>query len=118
MARSQGNGRATFRDLVEKYRDRHFKRLYVFGTNLTQQAVQKFSYQTTPDVAVADAVRISMSIPFFFEARYYEQNGSNDAYCDGGVLNNYPITPPFNSIFWVRPLTLTGQSGRGTRLKK
>jgi NTE family protein len=86
-----GNGRATFRDLVEKYRDRHFKRLIVFGTNLTQQAVQKFSYETTPDVAVADAVRISMSIPFFFEARFYEQNGSNDAYCDGGVLNNYPI---------------------------
>ena len=26
-----GNGRATFRDLVEKYGDRHFKRLYVFG---------------------------------------------------------------------------------------
>ncbi|MCM3869787.1 MAG: patatin-like phospholipase family protein [Pyrinomonadaceae bacterium] len=86
-----GNGRATFRDLVEKYADLHFKRLYVFGSNLTQQAVQKFSYETTPDVAVADAVRISMSIPFFFEARYYEQNGSNDAYCDGGVLNNYPI---------------------------
>src|SRR5258705_2967782 len=89
--RQAGNGRATFRDLVEKYRDRHFKRLFVFGTNLTQQAVQKFSYETTPEVAVADAVRISMSIPFFFEARYYEQNGSNDAYCDGGVLNNYPI---------------------------
>jgi hypothetical protein len=33
-----GNGRATFRDLVEKYGDRHFKRLYVFGTNLTQPA--------------------------------------------------------------------------------
>ena len=86
-----GNGRATFRDLVEKYADRHFKRLYVFGTNLTQQAVQKFSCEPTPDVAVADAVRISMSIPFFFEARHFEQNGSNDAYCDGGVLNNYPI---------------------------
>jgi len=86
-----GNGRATFRDLVEKYADRRFKRLYVFGSNLTQQAVQKFSYETTPDMAVADAVRISMSIPFFFEARYFEQNGSNDAYCDGGVLNNYPI---------------------------
>jgi NTE family protein len=86
-----GNGRATFRDLVEKYAHLHFKRLYVFGTNLTQQAVQKFSYETTPGVAVADAVRISMSIPFFFQARYYEQNGSNNAYCDGGVLNNYPI---------------------------
>jgi NTE family protein len=91
VGQQPGNGRATFRDLVEKYRDRHFKRLYVFGTNLTQQAVQKFSYETTPDMAVADAVRISMSIPFFFRARYYEQNGSNDAYCDGGVLNNYPI---------------------------
>jgi NTE family protein len=85
------NGRATLRDLVEKYGDRYFKRLYVFETNLTQQAVQKFSYETTTDVAVADAVRFSMSIPFFFEARYYEQNGSNDAYRDGGVLNNYPI---------------------------
>jgi NTE family protein len=86
-----GDGRATFRDLVEKYADLSFKRLHIFGTNLTQQAVQKFSYETTPRVAVADAVRISMSIPFFFEARYFEQNGSNDAYCDGGVLNNYPI---------------------------
>jgi NTE family protein len=86
-----GNGRATFRDLVEKYKDLNFKRLYIFGTNLSQQAVQKFSYETTPDIAVADAVRISMSIPFFFEARYYEQNGHNDIYCDGGVLNNYPI---------------------------
>ena len=91
IEKKTGDGRATFCDLVEKYRDRHFKRLYVFGTNLTQQAVQKFSYETTPEVAVADAVRISMSIPFFFEARYYQQNDSNDAYCDGGVLNNYPI---------------------------
>jgi NTE family protein len=87
-----GDGRATFRDLVEKYKDRNFKRLHVFGTNVSQQAVQEFSYETTPGVAVADAVRISMSIPFFFEARYYQQDGRNDVYCDGGVLNNYPIS--------------------------
>jgi NTE family protein len=87
-----GDGRATFRDLAEKYRDRHFKDLYVFGTDLTQQAVQEFSYRTTPDAAVADAVRISMSIPFFFEARHYEQDGRNNVYCDGGVLINYPIS--------------------------
>jgi NTE family protein len=86
-----GDGRATFRDFVEKYKELNFKKLYVFGTNLSQQAVRMFSYETTPDMAVADAVRISMSIPFFFEARYYEQNGQNDIYCDGGVLNNYPI---------------------------
>jgi NTE family protein len=87
-----GDGRATFRDLAEKYPERHFKDLYVFGTDLSQQAVQEFSYRKTPDVAVADAVRISMSIPFFFEARHYEQDGENNVYCDGGVLNNYPIS--------------------------
>src|ERR1044071_282758 len=79
-----GDARATFADL----KSGGFKDLHVFGTDLSQQAVQEFSYQTTPDVAVADAVRISMSIPFFFEARSY----AGDIYCDGGVLNNYPIS--------------------------
>jgi NTE family protein len=83
-----GDGRATFRDLTEKYRERGFKELHVFGTDLSRQAVQEFSYQKTPDVAVADAVRISMSIPFFFEARSYQDN----VYCDGGVLDNYPVS--------------------------
>jgi NTE family protein len=90
-APNAGDGRATFRDFVEKYKDHHFKKLYVFGTNLSQQAVQEFSYEKTPDMAVADAVRISMSIPFFFEARYYQQNSDDNVYCDGGVLNNYPV---------------------------
>jgi NTE family protein len=89
--RNAGDGRATFRDLVENYKGLNFKRLHIFGTNLSQQAVQEFSYEKTPDIAVADAVRISMSIPFFFEARYFLQNEQNDIYCDGGVLNNYPI---------------------------
>jgi NTE family protein len=79
------NARATFGDLK---RQGGFKDLYVFGTDLSKQAVQEFSHRTTPDVAVADAVRISMSIPFFFEARGY----ADDTYCDGGVLNNYPIS--------------------------
>jgi NTE family protein len=86
-----GDGRATFHDLVVKYKELNFKRLHIFGTNLSQQAVQEFSYEKTPDIAVADAARISMSIPFFFEARYFKQNGENNIYCDGGVLNNYPI---------------------------
>src|SRR5215213_205022 len=84
-----GDGRATFRDLAEG--GRGFKELYVFGTDLSRQLVQEFSFRKTPDVAVADAVRISMSIPFFFEARHFEQDGQNNVYCDGGVLYNYPI---------------------------
>lgn len=37
---------------------------------------------------IADAVRISMSIPLFFTAF---RNSRDDVYVDGGVLNNYPI---------------------------
>lgn len=85
IERKTGDGRATFRDVAAKG---GFKELHVFGTDLSQQAVQEFSYEKTPDVAVADAVRISMSIPFFFEARNY----AGHVYCDGGVLNNYPIS--------------------------
>lgn len=80
-----GDGRVTFGDLAAQG---GFKELHVFGTDLSRQAVQQFSDRTTPDVAVADAVRISMSIPFFFGARDY----ANSVYCDGGVLNNYPIS--------------------------
>lgn len=78
------NGRATFRD----FNDQNFKSLRVFSTNLSQQRLDEFSFEKTPDVAVADAVRMSMSIPFFFEA---VRRKDGDVYCDGGVLDNYPI---------------------------
>lgn len=87
-----GDGRATFGDMQGKYKHFNFKNLYVFGTDLSQQAVQEFSHLKTPDLAVADAVRMSMSIPFFFEARRFKQDDKNNVYCDGGVLNNYPIS--------------------------
>ena len=42
---------------------------------------------------VANAVRMSMSIPLFFEMLQYDgqQVGQGDFYVDGGVLLNYPI---------------------------
>jgi NTE family protein len=42
---------------------------------------------------VANAVRMSMSIPLFFEMLQYDgqQLGQGDYYVDGGVLLNYPI---------------------------
>ncbi|HYO64070.1 MAG TPA: patatin-like phospholipase family protein [Pyrinomonadaceae bacterium] len=84
-AKTEGkNGRATFRD----FQAQNFKSLRVFSTNLTEQRLEEFSFEKTPDVAVADAVRMSMSIPFFFEA---VRRAGGDVYCDGGVLDNYPI---------------------------
>jgi NTE family protein len=39
-------------------------------------------------MAIADAVRISMSLPLFFTA---VRNARKDVYVDGGVLINYPV---------------------------
>lgn len=79
-----GSSHATFRDLKEAGRPD----LYVYETNLSTRFGERFSYEHTPTVRVADAVRISMSIPLFFAA---VRNIRNDVYVDGGVLNNYPI---------------------------
>ncbi len=64
-----------------------FRNLYVVTTNLTRQTAEVFSAQTRPDVPLWRAVRMSMSIPLFFEAFHF--NG--DVYVDGGLSWNYPI---------------------------
>ena len=89
----------TFADFKkpELHKDgRPFCDLYIIGTNLTTGNSQVFSFETTPDMEVAQAVRISISIPLFFEAVKIRQenisgNSMDNLYCDGGVLNNYPI---------------------------
>jgi NTE family protein len=63
------------------------RELYVVTTNLTRQVPEIFSAHTHPDLPVVKAVRMSMSIPLFFEA--VQLNG--DVYVDGGVSWNYPI---------------------------
>ena len=62
-------------------------------SNLSRHQVEIFSAETTPEVAVADAVRMSMSIPLFFESLRFDghQFGKGDYYVDGGLYNNYPI---------------------------
>jgi NTE family protein len=64
-----------------------FRELYVVTTNLTRQVPEVFSMKTRPDVPIWQAVRMSMSIPLFFEAFHF--NG--DVYVDGGISWNYPI---------------------------
>jgi NTE family protein len=84
IARQTGNPDTTFNDLHGK----GFKDLYVIGTDLTTRQYQVFSHESKGETRVADAVRISMSIPLFFASRKFE----NNVFVDGGVLNNYPIT--------------------------
>ena len=79
-----------------------FRDLYTTGTNLTTQRVQVFSHETTPAMRVADAVRISMSIPLYFRAVLLDADNRVitgtpvpgqpvQVLVDGGLLANYPI---------------------------
>ena len=48
--------------------DSKLKQLYVVGSNLSKQRSEVFSHETTPGMKIKDALRISMSIPFYFQA--------------------------------------------------
>jgi len=89
-AHCDGNGLATFAD----FEKRGFRELYVVASNLMKRQAEVFSAKTTPGVAVADAVRMSISIPLFFAAMRFDGRrlGRGDLYVDGGVYNNYPIS--------------------------
>lgn len=84
-----GKKDATFND----FKRRGFRDLHIIASNLSRRCAQVFSYATTPDVAVADAVRMSMSIPLYFEALRFDGQkfGQGDYFVDGGLYNNYPI---------------------------
>jgi NTE family protein len=85
----QGKSNATFADLRQlAYRD-----LYVVVSNMTKHRAEVMSAETTPDVVVADAIRMSMSIPLYFEALHFDGRafGEGDLYVDGGLFNNYPL---------------------------
>ncbi|MBG0785320.1 MAG: patatin-like phospholipase family protein [Anaerolineaceae bacterium] len=86
---TDGNPDATFSDLRQKgYRD-----LYVVVSNMTKRRAEVMSVGSTPHIAVADAIRMSMSIPLYFEALHFdgETFGKGDLYVDGGLFNNYPV---------------------------
>ena len=95
-----GDANITFRQLHDQKEEKHYKDLYVTGTDLTYQQLRVFSYETYPDMKIADAVRISMSVPLYFEPVYMNDSGKvcsrNDEgsihlMADGGLLSNYPI---------------------------
>ncbi|MBA3002521.1 MAG: patatin-like phospholipase family protein [Desulfurivibrio sp.] len=83
-----GNSETTFADLEALKEKKKFKSLYFMGTNLSTKFSEVFSAEHTPRMCIADAVRISMSIPLFFATK---RSPRGDVYVDGGVLDNYPI---------------------------
>jgi NTE family protein len=62
-------------------------RFQVLATNLKKFKYTLFDFENTPDVAVTQAIRFSISLPFVFTAEKYQ----DEIHIDGGVINNYPI---------------------------
>ncbi len=84
IAARLGSPDATFNDLYRSGKPN----LYVYGTNLSTRFATIFSVTHSPTMRLADAVRISMSIPLFFKA---VRDPRGDVFVDGGIQVNYPI---------------------------
>ena len=80
-----GNGEMTFKQLAatKKFRD-----IYLVGVDLSTGISKTFcNDDISGDMKVADAARISMSIPLFFASVKKDDH----IYVDGGLLDNYSI---------------------------
>ena len=97
IEKKTGNADITFGEL----HCHGFKDLFITGTCLNKQKLVVFSYETYPSMRVRDAVRISMSIPMYFEAVFITPEGkiinhpkdkqALDVMVDGGFTGNFPI---------------------------
>jgi NTE family protein len=88
IAKKTGKPDTTFSQAMDQKAEKGFREMYFMGTNLSTHFAEVFSHEHTPRACIADAVRISMSIPLFFAAR---RSPRGDIYVDGGVLDNYPV---------------------------
>jgi NTE family protein len=88
IGKKTGKPDATFAQVQQQKADKGFRDMYFMGTNISTHFSEVFSHEHTPRMCVADAVRISMSIPLFFASR---RSPRGDVYVDGGVLDNYPV---------------------------
>ena len=82
-----GSEDTTF-ERMRKLAEPNFRKLYLMVTNLSTGFSEVMCEENSPKACIADAVRFSMSIPFFFAAK---RSMRGDVYVDGGILDNYPI---------------------------
>jgi NTE family protein len=84
-----GKREYTFMDLHNDTVPYGYKDLYVICSNITKQRADVLSYETTPNLSIKDAIRMSMGIPIYFASI---KNSDGDTIVDGGVTLNYPLT--------------------------
>lgn len=95
----QSKGATTFGDIKTDSNDEKYKyKLQVIAADITDRSLlvlpgslKDFGYN--PDsFSISRAVRMSMSIPIFFEpVKLQDSSGRNHLIVDGGILSNYPV---------------------------
>lgn len=93
-------GKYKFGDIKTKYKKNKYKyKLQVIASDLTDQCLlvlpgdlQKFG-EDPDDFSISRAIRMSMSIPIFFEPVEIKDKKDNVSHyiVDGGILSNYPV---------------------------
>lgn len=78
-----GKREITFKEFYELYKIK----LIINGTCVNTSSIEYFSHETTPDMLINTAVRISCSIPLMFNSVKI----NDKIYVDGGIVDNYPI---------------------------
>ncbi|WP_186332183.1 patatin-like phospholipase family protein [Bordetella genomosp. 13] len=97
-ALAEAIGTPNQRDITFKQLTDHGKLpLKLVATNLSDQSLALFCHETTPGVAVADAVAASICLPFIFRIWRFHSMAHGQAamrsYLDGGVMSNLPVWP-------------------------
>lgn len=95
----QAKGKTTFGDIKTDYPEEKYKyKLQVIAADITDRKLLVFPgdlkyFGYDPDsFSISRAVRMSMSIPLFFEpVKLQDSSGKAHFIVDGGVLSNYPI---------------------------
>jgi NTE family protein len=80
------NPLATFADIFSSTSK---TRLRVYATDMNTCTIREFSLQKTPTVPIVEAVRASMSLPFYFIP--FPDPITGHLLSDGGLINNYPM---------------------------
>ena len=78
-----GNELYTFKNLWDDKK----KNLVIVTTNVNTHTPLYLSHSSYPDMPIADAIRMSLSIPLVFQSIFFEEQ----YFVDGGVTDNFPL---------------------------
>jgi len=82
--RKQLNENITF---LELYNFTH-KKLIISATCISNSQLEYFDYIRTPNMKILTAIRLSMSVPYYFTTEEY----SGKLYIDGAILEHLPVS--------------------------